>query len=326
MEREIIEREITLNQENFEIVSEVDIDVEKEGTVATVSIKRWDGTTKEVEIYDGEKGEQGERGEQGIPGLKGDKGDKGDKGEKGDKGDKGDKGEKGDKGDKGDPGITPDLSNYALKSELPTATSDLTNDSGFLDANDFKTINSESIVGSGDITISAESKAVQNIQITASIPFNFSEAKPGIYKVSNYSTLSIFYYKTDSFNIRDLSGLAVKEIVIDKELSEAVANETIGYAYGIYTNDAPYSNGQEVVITLIKDNNGEVVINTSNITVTNIKSIVGTTQNIDGEKTFLTVPKTTNNARFTSNAHIVNKKYVDESIASAIGTALTSSY
>lgn len=218
------------------------------------------------------------------------------------------------------------LQDYALNSSIPTNTSDLTNDSGFLNASSFKTINNESIVGSGDITISAESKVVQNIEINASIPFNFSEAKTGIYKVPNYSNLSIFYYKTDNFNIRDLSGLAVKEIVIDKELSKAVANETIGYAYGYYTNNYAYSNGQEVAITLIKDNNGEVVINTSNIMVTNIKSIVGTTQNIDGEKTFLTVPKTTNNARFTSNAHIVNKKYVDESIASAIGTALGGSY
>ena len=323
MEREIIEREIALDLENFEIVSEVDIDVEKEGKVATVSIKRWDGTTKEVEIYDGEKGE---RGEQGIQGLKGDKGDKGDKGEKGDKGDKGDKGEKGDKGDKGDPGITPDLSNYALKSELPTATSDLTNDSGFLDANDFKTINNESIVGSGDITISAESKVVQNIQITGNAPFNFSEAKPGIYKVLNYSNVVPFYYKTNGFNIRDIIGLTVKEIIIDKDLSEAVANETIGYAYGYYTNNYAFSNGQEIIITLIKDSNGEIVINTSNIATTGMKSIVGTTQNIDGEKTFTTVPKTSNNARFTSNAHIVNKKYVDDSIASAIGTALGGSY
>lgn len=36
---------------------------------------------------------------------------------------------------------------------IPDSTSDLTNDSGFLDSSDFKTINNQSIVGSGNITI-----------------------------------------------------------------------------------------------------------------------------------------------------------------------------
>ena len=91
----------------------------------------------------GEKGEPGEKGADGAPGAKGDKGDKGDpgaagaQGEKGDKGDKGDKGEdgaagaKGDKGDKGDPGTT-DYNELLNKPTIPTKTSDLTNDSGFM--------------------------------------------------------------------------------------------------------------------------------------------------------------------------------------------------
>lgn len=39
------------------------------------------------------------------------------------------------------------------KPTIPSKTSDLTNNSGFLDANDFKTINNQSIVGSGNIDI-----------------------------------------------------------------------------------------------------------------------------------------------------------------------------
>lgn len=71
MEREIIEREIELNQENFEITSEVDIDVNKVGNKATVDIKRWDGSTKSVDIYDGQNGKDGKDGIDGKDGKDG---------------------------------------------------------------------------------------------------------------------------------------------------------------------------------------------------------------------------------------------------------------
>ena len=65
-------------------ISEVDnlnIDVSKQGTTTTVELTKKDGTTKSVEILDGERGPQGIQGiqgEQGIQGVKGDKGDRGD--------------------------------------------------------------------------------------------------------------------------------------------------------------------------------------------------------------------------------------------------------
>jgi len=71
MEKEIIEREIELNQENFEITSEVDIDVNKVDKTTTVSIVRWDGSTKEVEIYDGQDGKNGVDGKDGKDGING---------------------------------------------------------------------------------------------------------------------------------------------------------------------------------------------------------------------------------------------------------------
>ena len=46
------------------------------------------------------------------------------------------------------------------KPTIPSKTSDLTNDDGFLTDNDFKTINHQSIVGSGDIEVSAASDVV----------------------------------------------------------------------------------------------------------------------------------------------------------------------
>ena len=52
-------------------VENLNIDVNKSGTTTTVELTKKDGTTKSVEILDGERGPQGE---QGIQGVKGDKG------------------------------------------------------------------------------------------------------------------------------------------------------------------------------------------------------------------------------------------------------------
>lgn len=90
---------------------------------------------------------KGEKGDQGEPGLKGDKGDRGEQGLKGDKGDqgeqglkgvKGDRGLKGEKGEKGDSYILTeaDKTEIAQKVKVPTKTSELQNDSGYITAND----------------------------------------------------------------------------------------------------------------------------------------------------------------------------------------------
>lgn len=111
LEQEGLETIEELNQENFEIVSEVDIDANKVGNTTTVSIKRWDGSTKEVEILDGEQGPEGPQGPKGDTGsagpqgIQGEAGPKGDTGSQGPKGDKGDTGEKGETGERGPQGI-----------------------------------------------------------------------------------------------------------------------------------------------------------------------------------------------------------------------------
>ena len=68
-----------------------------------------------------------------LQGPQGEKGDKGDTGERGPKGEKGDRGERGLKGDKGDPGDTPTL----------------------------KTINGQSLLGSGDIVIQTDTSSLE---------------------------------------------------------------------------------------------------------------------------------------------------------------------
>lgn len=83
----------------------LDIDVSKEGTVATVTIIKQDETQESVEIHDGERGPQGERGPKGDKGDTGETGAKGDKGDKGDTGPQGIQGERGIQGEQGIQGI-----------------------------------------------------------------------------------------------------------------------------------------------------------------------------------------------------------------------------
>lgn len=74
----------------------------------------------------------------GQPGPKGEKGDPGPKGEQGAKGDRGDRGLKGEKGEKGDSYILTeaDKQEIAQKVKVPTKTSELQNDSGYITADD----------------------------------------------------------------------------------------------------------------------------------------------------------------------------------------------
>ena len=114
-----------------------------------------------IKTQKGDKGEKGERGIQGLKGEKGDKGDKGDRGERGERGIqgeqglKGDRGErglqglqglKGDKGDKGERGLKGEKGDKGDKGDTPT----------------IKTINGQSLIGSGDITIQTDTSSFEN--------------------------------------------------------------------------------------------------------------------------------------------------------------------
>ena len=86
----------------------------------------------------GPQGEQGIQGPQGEPGIQGPKGDPGEQGIQGPKGDPGDQGIQGPQGEQGNDGYTPikgvdyftqqDISDL----NIPKATSDINNDSGFI--------------------------------------------------------------------------------------------------------------------------------------------------------------------------------------------------
>ena len=109
----------------------------------------------------GEKGDKGDKGEQGIQGIKGDKGDKGDKGERGEqglKGDKGDKGDKGEQGERGERGERGEQGIQGLKGEKGEKGDK--GDPG--DTPTLKTINGQSLIGNGDITIQTDTSSFEN--------------------------------------------------------------------------------------------------------------------------------------------------------------------
>ena len=118
----------------------------------------------------GDKGDKGEPGEQGPQGVKGDKGDTGPQGEKGDKGDTGPQGPQGEKGDKGEPGqdgLTTqvkvngttytqtagvvELPDYPI---VPSKTSDLENDSDFVNSIFVENKIAEAALSGGEVDLS----------------------------------------------------------------------------------------------------------------------------------------------------------------------------
>ena len=124
----------------------------------------------------GDKGDKGDTGLQGLQGLQGEKGDKGDtgpqglQGEKGDKGDTGLQGPQGEKGDKGDPGqdgLTTqvkvngatytqtagvvELPDYPI---VPSKTSDLENDSDFVNSMFVENKIAEASLSGGEVDLS----------------------------------------------------------------------------------------------------------------------------------------------------------------------------
>lgn len=66
-----------------------------------------------------------------------------------------------------------DLTDYAKKSELPTKTSQLTNDSNFI--NSIKTINGQSLEGEGNIVIEDGSSGTSNVVVSPTEPINGEE-------------------------------------------------------------------------------------------------------------------------------------------------------
>ena len=132
---------LNLMDEALTEVDNLNIDVNKIDTTTTVEITKKDGTTKTVNILDGERGENGTDGTDGLTPTIGQNGNwylgdtdtgKPSRGEKGDKGDTGNDGINGQDGYTPQKGIDYFTSEDIESLNIPDKTSQLQNDSGFL--------------------------------------------------------------------------------------------------------------------------------------------------------------------------------------------------
>ena len=71
---------IDVANEKLNEIDNIDIDVNKVENTATVSITKKDGTTKSVQVFDGDKGDKGDKGEKGDTGSIGPQGPQGPQG------------------------------------------------------------------------------------------------------------------------------------------------------------------------------------------------------------------------------------------------------
>lgn len=224
-----------------------------------------------------------------------------------------------------DLGIQPS-GNYALESDIPTKISDLTDDSDFLESTDLKTINGNSLVGSGDITISGGSSfglhteqydIFGNKNVTHAYMYdelygtNADFAANGLdFLEKVYNDFAKYFDTTASKNFikivgNDGDGIFNVSIQLDNLVSS-------GKVYGNYWNYSQYRSIKKQIKFNVSLENG-------------VYKISGLQDHSSPVAISLT---TRNDIAYTptSNYHPATKKYVDDSIASAITTTLNGGY
>ena len=181
----------------------------------------------------------------GPQGPQGERGEKGDKGDPGIQGPKGERGERGEKGDTGPAGTTdyneltnkPDLSQYATKEEVNGKQDEL------ISGSNIKTINNQSILGSGNIEIQGGSgggsyTAGKNIEIADNV-------------ISTTNDLDVATIKTEDIKIKKKENATVHYTrwtdTPDRYLAEQalISNELrIGEKWYTYSNSSIYFDTQ----------------------------------------------------------------------------------
>ena len=170
-------------------------------------------------------------------GPQGPQGEKGDKGDTGIQGPRGERGEKGDKGDTGPAGTTdyndltnkPDLSQYATKEEVNSKQDTL------ISGSNIKTINNQSLLGSGNIEIQGGSggssyTAGKNIDITDNVISTTNDIE-----ATTVTTEDIKIKKTENATVHYTRWTDTP----DRYLAEQALNSTelrIGEEWYTYTN------------------------------------------------------------------------------------------
>lgn len=354
---------VTVNSKLDDVNTAIDetnnlnITVSKLGKITTVALTKKDSTVQTVEILDGQQGETGEQGEQGIQGEKGEKGDKGDtgatgpegpigpegpQGEQGPQGEIGPAGPQGPKGEKGDTGTS--LIDFRIVQVLPTT--DISESTIYmvpsLDAetqnlydeyiyvnNAWEKIGSKSIDLSDyytktqvDNLIDAKQEIFPITKNNSSTPFVLAGKKKGLY-LTNFLNTSFYYKLLESDSNLQLQNIRVTAIHLFEDIdgTENTKNN-IGYIY-YYANNASLVSIESKMQAELSLNNGTLKLSG---TIGLGQLMTTSKQTFSGLKKFSTIPQQGDTTAPTNDAQFTNKKYVDDSIATAIGSALGGNY
>ena len=345
---------VTVNSKLDDIDTAIDetnnlnLTVSKLGKVTTVALTKKDSTVETVQILDGQQGEAGEQGEQGIQGEKGEKGDKGDtgevgpigpegpegpQGEQGPQGETGPVGPQGPKGDKGDTGTslidfrivqtlpTEDISpsTFYLVPSLDPETQNLYDEYIYVN-NAWEKIGSKSIDLSDYYTKTQIDKRlpIQTIFLNHTSAFSYPNTILRDSETLESATLVInnFYLLGNKngflLNIVPGSGVIQSQMFVSNSLLDTQRTNYTFYNVPTYFDGFYYN--RQLVISGTWQNDV--------FTATAVSCKTGGTFIPDN---YIAKNNTTSYTP-TSNYHPATKKYVDDSIASAIGTTLSGSY
>ena len=231
-------------------------------------------------------GPQGPKGDKGDTGPQGPKGDKGDTGPQGPQGPKGDTGATGATGPQGPAGTTdyndlenkPDLSVYATKTELDSKQDEL--ESGI----NIKTINNESILGSGNIDIQGGGGSVEPIIVN----YNEHISADTLAKILEQKT-NVMLYDANTNSYYQLLRLTQRSNYIKLEFGVFYRNPLdtrqvtiMMFSYNKYDNST-YGNwvyhfnylDDSYKIENLLSNKQDTLVSGSNIKTINNKSILG---------------------------------------------------
>lgn len=156
---------------------------------------------------------------------------------------------------------------------------------------------------------------------TTTNPFDFDN-KQGIYIADGTATTNYFYYKLNEEDTSKMISAASGRIymmVITKKINDvASGTESIGVAIFVDNSNFLDRKGNFNILDLLYDADNQLIKLGAAISPV-FKMLTSTEQNIQGRKNFQTIPFLAAGLTPQYDTQLVHKKYVDDSIASAIG-------
>lgn len=331
----------------------LDLNVSKLNKITTVALTKKDNTVETVQILDGAEGQPGEKGDPGNQGPKGDPGEPGRDGAI--------QYTAGSNVTIENDTISVDLSNYATKSEIPDISGKLdtskvknTTSTTSGDVYDVTYFNSamasaNNIIGNLNNLVTTEKSnlvgAINEVagssggetlylgdveDFTTSNYLDLNTLNKGQYFISNRKGKTTLYVKLTNNNqevtqaITLETPVAYNYYVLDmfSKVEDFVGFDTLFKINYVIISSMAYEISAKSIVVDFNTANNQIVISSAFR-----RLYVDTTtdnQTITGAKTFNTLPQSS--VTPTSNNQLVNKKYVDDSIASAITDALGGVY